>query len=304
MNIDQFRTLISVAKNKSIVRASEEVYLTPPAIIRQLRLLEEEYRIKIFEIKSKKRILTEDGKILVDYAERVLNLVNESKKILDEKDKKLKGTLRIASIFGIGVYALPKILRLFSEIHPDVMIDLKLENSDDVIRDVKRHSMNFGFVGRKPGHSNISSHLFYQDKMCVVVGRELAERTKVMSWKMLQGLTFLRREKGSDIRDAIDEWLEQHNVHLNTKLESNNTEALKTCIKCGLGFSLLPFFTIEEDVKAGFLGIISVPHFNLVQNYYICHYRHKLFSKPEKVFLQFLFQSIESRNSIVSPPLP
>jgi DNA-binding transcriptional LysR family regulator len=127
---------------------------------------------------------------------------------------------------------------------------------------------------------------------------------KAMSWKELQSLPFLRRERGSDIRDASDEWLKQHNVRLNTKLELNNTEAIKTCIKCGLGFSLLPLSTIEQDVKAGFLGVVSAPHFNLVQTYYICHYKHKDFSKPEKVFLEFLFEAIESKGTFPNMDFP
>jgi DNA-binding transcriptional LysR family regulator len=93
-------------------------------------------------------------------------------------------------------------------------------------------------------------------------------------------------------------------MRLNTKLELNNTEAIKTCIKCGLGFSLLPLSTIEEDIKIGVLGVVSAPHFNLIQNYYIIHYRHKNFSRPEKVFLEFLFQAIESRVTFLNMDFP
>ena len=119
-----------------------------------------------------------------------------------------------------------------------------------------------------------------------------------MTWKEVEGLTFIRRERGSDIRDATDLWLKERSINLRAKMELNDTEAIKEFLKCGIGFSLLPQSTIENDVKLGLLRVISVPHLNLTQTYFICHYRDKAFSKPEKVFLQFLFEAVESGTNL------
>ncbi len=300
MNLDFLKTLIVVAKHKSISRASEEIHLTPPAVTKQIRLLEMEYDIRIFEEKAKKRILTEDGKRLLDYAQRVVSLVNESKRAFTEKDRYVRGTLRIASNLAVGIYVLPKLVKLYSDVYPDLRIEMVIFNTASVIQAVKGNDVNFGFVGTRSNDDLITHHLFFRDRIHVVM--DLAITKKALSWKQLQALPFIARERGSDIRDACDQWLKERNITLNTRMELNNTEAVKTCLHFGMGFSLLPYSTIERDVQTGYLRIVSAPHFNLVQNYYICHYKHKVFSKPERVFLDFLFQTIESGSAFLSPP--
>ena len=297
MNLDLLKTLIVVTKHGNISKASEELYRTPPAITKQIKALEEEYGIQIFEKGAKKRILTEDGKLLMDYANRLLALFNESREAFRKNHGHLTGTLKIATIFAVGVYILPPLIKQFSDRHPDLEINIELNNSDNVLRAVKRHDANFGFIGKKLDDPLISLHLFYGDRIRLVTGCDQSISKRQMTWKEVQELTFIRRERGSDIRDATDVWLKERNISLQSKMELNDTEAIKECLKCGAGFSLLPESTIGNDVRIGLLRAISVPHLNLTQNYYICHYGDKSFSNSEKVFLEFLFNAIESGNS-------
>ncbi len=149
MNLDLLKTLIVVAKYENISKASEELYRTLPAITKQIKALEEEYGIQIFEKKAKKRILTRDGKLLLHYAKRFFDLMNESKEAFSEDHGRVTGTLKIATIFAVGVYILPRLIAKFSDKHPDLEINIELDNSDNVIKAVKRHEANFGFVGKK-----------------------------------------------------------------------------------------------------------------------------------------------------------
>ena len=300
MNLNPLNTLIVVAKHRSISRASEELYRTPPAITKQIKTLEKEYGIQIFEKKAKRRILTEDGKKLLNYANRLIDLANESKEAFSGDHGRVTGLLKIATIFAVGVYILPKLIRSFSDKYPDPDVNIELNNSDNVIRAVKRHDANFGFVGKKLEDPLISFHLFYRDRICLVTGATQSIKKKKMTWKEVEGLTFIRRERGSDIRDATDLWLKERSISLRAKMELNDTEAIKECLKCGIGFSLLPQSTIQNDVESGFIRAVSVPHLNLSQHYYICHYSDKSFSQPERVFLKFLFQAIESGSAFLS----
>ncbi len=300
MNLDLLKTLIVVAKYRSISKASDELYRTPPAITKQIKNLEEEYGIQIFEKRAKKRILTEDGKLLLDYAKRFLDLANESKEAFSEDHGPVTGTLKISTIFAVGVYILPKLMGTFSEKYPGLEISIELDNSENILRAVKRYDANFGFIGKKLDDPLISLHLFYKDKIHLVTGQSHPIKKNKMTWKEVEGLKLIRRERGSDIRDATDLWLKERNISLMAKMELNNTEAIKECLKYGIGFSLLPQSTIEDDVELGLLRVISVPYLNLVQTYYVCHYRDKSFSKPEKVFLEFLFQALESGSTFIS----
>ena len=304
MNISLFKTFITVSKHKSISRASEEIYLTQPAITKQLKALEEQYGIKLFERNKKNRILTEDGKQLLDYASRIVSLFNESIASFNEKNGQVKGALKIGANLTLGIYVLPRLIRLFSDIYPELRIEMLLDNTEHIIRAVKRGDVNFGFIGVNLGDPLLTLHRFYQEKINVVIGTNLGIRKKTISWKELETLPFIGRERGSDIRESCEQWLKERDIKLTTKMELNNTEAIKKCIQSGIGFSLLPWCTVEQDVRAGLLRVLSAPHFDLRKNHYICHYKDKRFSKPERVFLEFLFQAIESGRTFLSSPPP
>ena len=294
MNIDLFRTFITVTKLQNVTRASEEIHLTQPAVSKQIKLLEGNYGVKLFERINKKLILTEEGKLLLDYAQRIISLYNESLESLNEKDRQLKGTLKIVANLTLGVYILPKLIKPFCNIYPDLTIEMYLDNSEHITNAIKHGDVNFGFVGRKPKDPLIVVHPFYQDKLKVVVGPGMELGKKVLSWKELESLPFLQREKGSDIRATCEQWLSERDIKLKPKMELNNTEAIKSLVRYGMGFSILPWCTIEHEVRTGLLRVVSVPHFDFVHDYYICHLKGKMFSKPEKMFFEYVFNAVET----------
>ena len=294
MNIDLFRTFITVTKLQNVTRASEEIHLTQPAVSKQIKLLEGNYGVKLFERINKKLILTEEGKLLLDYAQRIINLYNESLESLNEKDRQLKGMLKIVANLTLGVYILPKLIKPFCNIYPDLKIEMYLDNSEHITNAIKHGNANFGFIGRKPKDPLIVVHPFYQDKLKVVVGPGMELGKKVLSWKELESLPFLQREKGSDIRATCEQWLSERDIKLKPKMELNNTEAIKSLVHYGMGFSILPWCTIEHEVRTGLLRVVSVPHFDFVHDYYICHLKGKMFSKPEKMFFEYVFNAVET----------
>lgn len=294
MNIDLLRTFITVTKLQNVTRAGEEIHLTQPAVSKQIKILEENYDVKLFERINKKLILTEDGKLLLDYAQRIISLYNESLESVNEKDRQLKGMLKIVANLTLGVYILPKLIKPFCNIYPDLKIEMYLDNSEHITNAIKHGNANFGFIGRKPKDPLIVVHPFYQDKLKVVVGPGMELGKKVLSWNELESLPFLQREKGSDIRATCEQWLSERDIKLKPKMELNNTEAIKSLVHYGMGFSILPWCTIEHEVRTGMLRVVSVPHFDFVHDYYICHLKGKMFSKPEKMFFEYVFNAVET----------
>lgn len=299
MNIDLFKTFIVVTRLESIYKAGEEIYLTQPAVTKQIQALEQHYGVKLFDRSNKKLVLTEDGKHLLEYAYRIVSLYKESVESINEKQDQVKGTLKIMANLTLGIYVLPEIIKPFHDTYPDLKIEMFLGNTEHIISAVKQGGANFGFIGILPKEPLISLHLFYQDKLKVVVGTE-TKINKVVSWNELVSLPLVQRERGSDIRETYEQWLKERDIKLTSRMELNNTEAIKFLVHYGMGFSILPYCTIEQEVRAGLLRVVSVPGFELTQNYYICNYKGKKVSRPEKVFFEYIFNSVESGNI----PLP
>jgi DNA-binding transcriptional LysR family regulator len=304
MDINIFKTFIIVAKCQSISMASEKVYLTQPAVTKQIKALQEEYEVQLFERKTRKMILTEEGKHLLGYAHRIVDIFKESKMSINEKSGQVKGPLHMGANLTLGIHVLPKLLGLFSDTYPDLKIEIIMDNTDNIIKAVKNNDVNFGFIGIHIDDDLIAQHLIFNDKICVVIGKSLGIKKKVLSWDDLKKIPFIGREKGSDIRATCEEWLKMRDMAVTPKIELNSTEAIKKYIQSGSAFSFLPWSTIEKEVNAGTLCMVSAPHFNPTQNFYICHYKHKKFSKPERLFLEFIFKIVESEGAFFSLPTP
>ena len=293
MNFDLLRTFIAVVKHNSVTKASEEVFLTQPAVTKQLKILEKEYETKLFEREKNKLFLTNEGKILLDYAHRILGLYDESVAAVNEEQGQVKGTLKIAANFTLGIYVLPRLMEPFGNIYPDLKFEMFINNTAHVIEAMKRRDMSFGFIGVTLNEPSISIYPFYEDRLHVVISPRFGIRKRTISWKEVEKIPFIGREIGSDIRATYEEWLRERTVNLTQRMELNNTEAIKWCVQCGLGFSILPWCTIEQEVRLGLLETLSVPHFNPIQQFYIAHYKGKKLSKPERVFLEYIFGFIE-----------
>ena len=139
-----------MAKLKSISRASESLYLTQPAITKQIQLLEQEYNKKLFDRSHKELRLTEEGKILLDYANRILVIYNESFSSLSEKAGQIKGTLQIAASLTTGIYILPRFIKFFRDAYPQIKIEMSLDNTANVLKALKKEDIHFGFIGINP----------------------------------------------------------------------------------------------------------------------------------------------------------
>jgi LysR family transcriptional regulator, transcriptional activator of the cysJI operon len=300
MDLCLLKTFVTVAKRKSISKASSEVYLTQPAVTKQIQALEKMYGKSLFERTRKELTLTEDGKLLVDYANRMLSLMEESFAMLERRGREISGRLKIASNLTLGVYIIPKILKFFRDVYPQIAIEVLLDNSENIISAIKKHDAHFGFIGVSLNEPTITLHDFYEDKLVVVLGKECGFKGNVISWKKLLDIPFIGRERGSDIRATYEAWFAERGIKIAPAIELNNTEAIKISVQNNLGFSLLPWCTVEHEVQQGFLQMVSVPYFKPLQKFYICHYKDRTFSSVERVFLASIF----NRLHLGTPSLP
>lgn len=296
MNIDLFKSFIAVAKLKSISRASESLYLTQPAITKQIQLLEQKYNKKLFDRSHKEIKLTEEGKTLLEFANRIIGLYNESIASLSERGEHPRGTLQIAASLTIGIYILPRFIKFFMDAYPLIKIEMTLYNTDQVLKSLKKGEIHFGFIGINSDDPMILLSSFYQDKLTVVVGPRSKINKRVSRWKELEGIPFIGREKGSDIRTTYENWFTERIVSLTPTIELNSSEAIKSFLSYNIGFSILPWCVVEQEVRLGLLRTISVPHFNPQQTYHVCLLKKRSLSILEKIFLEQVFQGIELGN--------
>lgn len=300
MNLSLFGTLIEVARLGSVSEAGKKLYLTQPAVTKQIQALEEIYEKKLFIRTPRGLRLTEEGKTLLVYAREMLKLLDKSFVSVKEEGESISGKLKIATNLTLGIYILPKIMRFFTAVYPRIEIEAFLDNNEIITRSVKGGEANFGFIGKDPGDPLITLHDFFQDQLVVVIAPDFGIKNGPISWKELLKVPFIGRERGSDVRSTYEGWLKEREIKIIPAIELNNTEAIISSVACHLGFSILPWCTVRRAVRQGMVSTVSVPHFNPLQNFYICHKTDRNFSNVEKVFLETVF----NRFKMGSPHFP
>lgn len=286
MNIRYFKTFIAVAESGGISKVCESLYLTQPAITKQIRVLEEEYNKELFKRTKKEIILTEDGKQVLEFAKQIVEVYDESISLLSHGYEDQKEMLTIAANYTIGIYILPRLLTLFMDNFPNVHIVMDLFDNDEVLKALKSGRAHFGFVGVDPGDSFFRSNAFYRDQLTIVAGKKAAPR-KITSPHQLRKVPFVGLHKNSDIRTAYSSWFKKKEIELPAKIELNNIESVKSFLYWNMGFSILPLCAVEKDIKLGLLERFCVQEFSPFQTYYLCDVSQKKSSRIRRLFQDF-----------------
>ncbi len=288
IELQQLKTFCAVAEKKSFTKAEEIVYRTQSTISAQISALEKTYGIPLFD-REREIILTESGKILYDYAKRILELVDESKDKIDELRQVVKGDLIIGASTIPGTYILPEILKKFKAKYPEVNISLPISDSKDVTSKILEHKLEIGAVGKKIKDKRLEYIELAKDRIVLAVApnHKWAKRRSI-TLNDLNQEPFIIREKGSATRATVEEVLQNKEIKkFNVVMELGSTEAVKQGVKAGLGIS----FISEWAVKDSSLKEVKVKNLDIIRSFYIVFLKSGMKRHSVKAFIDFLLTS-------------
>lgn len=287
MNFNQLRIFYSVAKNKSVTLAAKELYLTQPAVSIQIHLLEDDYGVKLFNRSGKGITTTEEGNLLFSYAEKILNLSDETDEALRQIKSLERGKVKIGAGRTIGAYYLPQLFESFTLKYPNIGIQMDIGSSSQVIEGILSFRNDIGFIGTDYFNKNLVVIPFTKDRLVLITppDHELTHK-KVISYKDLSGQKMIMREKGSGTRELIENELVNRKVSTETIMELGSNEAIKHAVEAGLGVSIISNNVIKREKD---LGRVKILHFSnnqdIIMNIYIVYHKDKHLSPLLKSFL-------------------
>lgn len=287
MNFNQLRIFYSVTKNKSVTLAAKELYLTQPAVSIQIHLLEDDYGVKLFNRSGKGITTTEEGNLLFSYAEKILNLSDETDEALRQIKSLERGKVKIGAGRTIGAYYLPQLFESFTLKYPSIGIQMDIGSSSQVIEGILSFRNDIGFIGTDYFNKNLVVIPFTKDRLVLITppDHELTHK-KVISYKDLSGQKMIMREKGSGTRELIENELVNRKVSTETIMELGSNEAIKHAVEAGLGVSIISNNVIKREKD---LGRVKILHFSnnqdIIMNIYIVYHKDKYLSPLLKSFL-------------------
>ena len=290
MNLNQLKVFCEVVERKGFTRAAEALYLTQPAVSRQVQELERHYGVELFEQLGKRIYPTEAGNTLYAYAKQVFHTLDDLEVEINQLKGLKAGHMRIAASATAGTYLLPPLLGSFKRKYPGVEVTLEIHNSQQVeqLLLLQQH-LDLGVTERPVQEPALYSEPFDTDELVVIVSADhpLAQR-ETLSPKDLEEERFIFREQGSGTRTLLDEEFSRLGLRVKPVMELGSTAAVKQAVAAGLGVSIVSWRSIRLEVAAGLLKTVRCPDMRLVREIRFVHHKDKRLSRAASAFLKIL----------------
>jgi len=301
ISLRQLKVFEAVARHLNYTRAAEEFFLTQPAVSMQVKQLEEQLGVALFEQLGKRIHLTEAGKEVLAYARTIGQQLDEMETVLNRMKGMQGGRLRI-SVATTANYFIPTLLGTFSRRYPDVTVSLDVTNRETLLRQLTENIVDLVIMGQPPNGLDVEAQAFLDNPLVVVAPLEhpLAKK-KSIPLARLQEETFLVRESGSGTRIAMERFFNERGMRLKTGMEVGSNEAIKQSVQAGLGLGLLSRATIEQELALKRLAVLDVADFPIMRHWYVVHRLGKRLSAAAETFKLFMLKEAASPLPLSTP---
>jgi DNA-binding transcriptional LysR family regulator len=296
VSLHQLGVFRTVARHESFSRAAEELYISQPAVSAHVRELERLYGVDLFEQVGRRVRLTEAGRLLEEYADRLLALVEESRRALDELKGVAQGHLAVGASTIPGAYFLPEALGHFQQQHPGVEVAFRIGDTHQVLGMLRRGEVELAVVGESREETGLLLRPYRSDELVLVAapGHRWA-RDGLGDVAELAREAFIMRERGSSTRENAEALLRRIGVTPQVTMEWESTEAIKKAVEAGLGISILSGHAVALEVACGRLSVIRHPALACRRQFYIVRHRDRRPSPAARAF-QALLEEDTSRS--------
>ncbi|OGP30961.1 MAG: hypothetical protein A2073_03790 [Deltaproteobacteria bacterium GWC2_42_11] len=292
MELKFLEIFCKVVEERSFSKTADALHLTQPTISSHIKAIEDEAGIQLLDRLGRSVIPTKAGEILYKYAKEILNTKNSAIQALNQFKGAARGSLIIGGSTIPGEYILPEYIARFKKTHPEVLITLKIGDSQDIVDMVSNGSIEMGVIGSKPNNARFDFREFLKDKLVLVASQgHFKHIKKEISVKELKELPFIIREKGSGTRKSMEGYLKENRIYpddLNIVAEVASTEAVKQSVKTGIGTAFLSEFAVKSELPYKILRKINVRGLDITRHFYIITDRLRAVSPVCQTFIKSL----------------
>lgn len=290
--LHQLEIFTKIAEVKSVTKASEQLFLTQPAVSIQLKNFQDQFKLPLFEVVGRKLYITEFGEEIAATASRILEEVASINYKSALFEGKLAGKIKI-SIVSTAKYAMPFFLTDFIKQHEKVDLTMDVTNKMSVIRSLENNECDFAMVSTIPRKLNIERIELMKNKLYFVANKNFTIPEKGLKTKDLNKSLFIFREPGSATRLAMERFLVKHKIEVQKKMELTSNEAVKQAVIAGLGISIMPIIGLKNELQNGDLQILNIKNLPIETNWNLIWLKSKNLSLVAKAFKKHIEENKE-----------
>ncbi len=291
MNITQLKLFRDIARELSFVKVAQQNHITQPAVSVHIKKLEDELGKNLFSRTPHNTQLTSDGEMILDDVKEILRLCEGLKIRSSYSQGILEGNIRIAAIHSVGMYEMGDFLSSFMKSFPQVHIHLQYRRADEIYRLLGKEIIDIGMVAYPEKRTKIVSTSCGEDDLVLIThpDHKLARRKSVVL-KHLENQSFIAFESGIPTREAIDGVLAENKITVNNRMSNDNIFTLKKAVEAGIGVSIVPANSVNEEVQKGSIARLPIRDIKLTRPIALLQRKKHKPNKPLEVFIQHLLK--------------
>jgi len=288
--LKQLQTFIEVAREKSVSKAAERLFVTQPAVSMQIRQLEEAFGLSLIEPVGRNIQLTHAGHEFLNHAIAAISRLKDLEASMAEHVGMKKGRIELA-VVSTAKYFVPMLLVRFAQQLPGIEVKLRIDNRENILGMLSRSEVDLVIMGRAPNTLDCEATPFATNPLGIVSAPDhpLARR-KRLSIDTLKDYDFVVREQGSGTRAAMERLFAQHDLPLKAAMEMPSNETIKQAVMAGMGLSFLSLRTVRHELAGGHMALVDIGGMPIMGKWYVTHLTQKKLSPAAKALKEFLIE--------------
>jgi DNA-binding transcriptional LysR family regulator len=289
MQIENFKIFADLVETKSFSKAAKLNGITQSAVSQQARSMERNFKTLMIDRSQKQFNLTREGQRIYEAAKEILHVYEKLESELQEMKKVISGTIRISTIYSIGLHELPPYIKKFLHDYPSVNVRVEYRRSNLVYEDILHNSVDFGLVAFPQRIRQIENIPFRNDTLVLITHPQhpLAKVGDV-DIKALAGHKFIGFDPDIPTRKAVDQIFRDYKLEITPVMEFDNIETVKRAVEIDHGVAIVPHATVVQEVRQGTLTAIGFKGKEFTRPLAILHRKGRVLTPAMKKFIEIL----------------
>jgi len=289
MQIESLKVFCDLVETESFTKAAQINQVTQSAVSQQISSLERLFTSLLIERSKKKFRLTREGEVLYDYSRQILQTYDLMHSKIQEIKEIVAGTIRLATIYSIGLHALPPYIKKLLTSFPSVNVHVEYRRANQVYEDVLGNIVDLGLVSYPEKNGKLEFVPLWKDKLVLICHPQNPfAKSKSIKLADIIGQKFIAFEPDIPTRKAIDKILKEHNVTVQNVMEFDNIETVKRAVEIDSGISIVPETTIVQELAKKTLVAVEFKDGEFLRPSAAIYKKGKVLSPAMKQFLAIL----------------
>jgi DNA-binding transcriptional LysR family regulator len=289
VNLNQLRAFYQTAKCQNVSLAAKNLFVSQPAVTAQVKLFEDHCGLKLFKKKGRNLYLTDEGKILYNYAKKIFEYEKKIEEAVEELKELKQGNLRLGSARTYARYFMPFLLAGFRDAYPHIKIHLDEGSSLDMIHSLIDLKNDVVIIAKADDHPNVAFIPFSREELVLILppNHRLANKGRI-SFEQVAEEPIIMKDPGSGTRKLVDELFAKNDCTPNILMETGDAEIIKLLVQHGEGISFLVKEAVAVELQEKKLASIPLRKHSIFLDVSIAYLKIQPLSPPAQAFLKSL----------------